>query len=182
MWSVRECADCKDASSRSGKFGRRESADKPTGVRFDQTIVLTGPETRKRYPQPLRGVGYYSAESDRRFDFLKNHFAVPATTTAELYRHRWQAELFFRWIKQHLRIMSFFGTIENAVKTRLSNAVAVYVLVAVVTKRLDICTDLYTVLQILSLTLFEKVRLIQLLTRTEYIPDSQSPNQLILFE
>ena len=103
------------------KFRRRYSAaaDKSTGVRCDQTIVLTGVKSRKRYPQPLRRVGYRDAQSDRRFDFLTNHFAVPATTVAELYRHRWQVELFFKWIKQHLCIKSFFGTSENAVKTEL---------------------------------------------------------------
>ena len=97
------------------KFRRRYSAaaDKSTGVRCDQTIVLTGAKTRKRYPQPLRRVGYYDAQSDRRFNFLTNHFAVPATTVAELYRHRWQVELFFKWIKQHLRIKSFFGASEK---------------------------------------------------------------------
>ena len=167
------------------KFRRRYSAaaDKSTGVRCDQTIVLTGVKSRKRYPQPLRRVGYRDAQSDRRFDFLTNHFAIPATTVAELYRHRWQVELFFKWIKQHLRIKSFFGTSENAVKTQLWNAVAVYVLVAIVKKRLNVSTDLYTILQILSLTLFEKIPLIHLLTKTEYIPNNQhSLNQLNLFE
>ena len=142
------------------KFRCRYSAaaDKSAGVRCDQTIVLTGLKSRKRYPQPLRRVGYYDAKSNRRFNFLTNHFAVPAMTVAELYRHRWQVELFFKWIKQHLRIKSFFGTSGNAVKTQLCNAVSVYVLVAIVKKRLDISTDLYTILQILSLTLFEKNR------------------------
>ena len=167
------------------KFRRRYSAaaDRSTGVRCDQTIVLTGAKTRKRYPQPLRRVGYYDAQSDRRFDFLTNHFAVPATTVAELYRHRWQVELFFKWIKQHLRIKSFFGTSENAVKTQLWNAVAVYVLVAIVKKRLNVSTDLYTILQILSLTLFEKIPLIHLLAKTEYTPNNQHLlNQWNLFE
>ena len=167
------------------KFRRRYSAaaDRSTGVRCDQTIVLTGLNSRKRYPQPLRRVGYYDAQSDRRLDFLTNHFAVPAATVADLYRHRWQVELFFKWIKQHLRIKSFFGTSENAVKTQLWNAVSVYVLVAIVKKRLNVSTELYTILQILSLTLFEKIPLIHLLTKTEYIPNNQhSLNQLNLFE
>ena len=167
------------------KFRRRYSAaaDKSTGVCCDQTIVLTGVKSRKRYPQPLRRVGYRDAQSDRRFDFLTNHFAIPATTVAELYRHRWQVELFFKWIKQHLRIKSFFGTSENAVKTQLWNAVAVYVLVAIVKKRLNVSTDLYTILQILSLTLFEKIPLIHLLAKTEYNPNNQHLlNQLNLFE
>ena len=167
------------------KFRRRYSAaaDRSTGVCCDQTIVLTGVKSRKRYPQPLRRVGYRDAQSDRRFDFLTNHFAIPATTVAELYRHRWQVELFFKWIKQHLRIKSFFGTSENAVKTQLWNAVAVYVLVAIVKKRLNVSTDLYTILQILSLTLFEKIPLIHLLAKTEYNPNNQYLlNQLNLFE
>ena len=167
------------------KFRRRYSAaaDRSTGIRCDQTIVLTGLKSRKRYPQPLRRVGYYDAQSDRRLDFLTNHFAVPAATVADLYRHRWQVELFFKWIKQHLRIKSFFGTSENAVKTQLWNAVSVYVLVAIVKKRLNVSTELYTILQILSLTLFEKIPLIHLLTKTEYIPNNQhSLNQLNLFE
>ncbi len=167
------------------KFRRRYSAaaDRSTGVCCDQTIVLTGVKSRKLYPQPLRRVGYRDAQSDRRFDFLTNHFAIPATTVAELYRHRWQVELFFKWIKQHLRIKSFFGTSENAVKTQLWNAVAVYVLVAIVKKRLNVSTDLYTILQILSLTLFEKIPLIHLLAKTEYNPNNQHLlNQLNLFE
>ena len=167
------------------KFRRRYSAaaDRSTGVCCDQTIVLTGVKSRKRYPQPLRRVGYRDAQSDRRFDLLTNHFAIPATTVAELYRHRWQVELFFKWIKQHLRIKSFFGTSENAVKTQLWNAVAVYVLVAIVKKRLNVSTDLYTILQILSLTLFEKIPLIHLLEKTEYNPNNQHLlNQLNLFE
>ena len=166
------------------QFRRRYSAavDKSQGVRCDQTIVLTGVETRKRYPQPLRRVGYYDAESGRRFNFLTNHFGVPAATVAELYRYRWQVELFFKWIKQHLRIKSFFGTTENAVKTQLWNAVAVYALVAIVKKRLNLAADLYTILQILSLTLFEKIPLNQLLAKSENTTENQpSTNQLNLF-
>ncbi len=167
------------------KFRRRYSAaaDKSKGVRCDQTIVLTGPKTRKRYPQPLRRVSYRDAQSGRRLDFLTNHFAVPADTVAELYRQRWQVELFFKWIKQHLRTKSFFGTSENAVKTQIWNAVAVYALVAIVKKRLDTPADLYTILQILSLTLFEKIPLIQLLTKSERTLDNlRSRNQLNLFD
>ena len=167
------------------KFRRRHShaANKSTGVRCDQTIVLTGPKTRKRHPQPLRRVSYRDAQSGRRLDFLTNHFAAPAPTVAELYRLRWQVELFFKWIKQHLRIKSFFGTSENAVKTQLWNAVAVYVLVAIIKKRLNIPADLYTILQILSLTLFEKTSIIQLLTKTEHNLESlRSRNRLNLFD
>ncbi len=167
------------------KFRRRHSAaaDKSKGVRCDQTIVLTGPKARKRHPQPLRRVSHRDAQSGRRLDFLTNHFAVPADTVAELYRQRWQVELFFKWIKQHLRIKSFFGTSENAVKTRIWNAVAVYALVAIVKKRLDTPADLYTILQILSLTLFEKIPLIQLLTKCERTLDNLRPrNQLNLLD
>ena len=166
------------------QFRRRYSAaaDKSTGVRCDQTIVLTSVETRKRSPQPLRRIGYCDAESGRRFNFLTNHFGVPAAAVTELYRYRWQVELFFKWIKQHLRIKSFFGTTENAVKTQLWNAVSVYALVAIVKKRLNLSADLYTILQILSLTLFEKIPLNQLLSKSEHTMENQlSTNQLNLF-
>lgn len=167
------------------KCRRRYSAaaDQSKGVRCDQTIVLTGPKTRKRYPQPLRRVSYRDPQTGQRLDLLTNHFAVPADIVAELYRQRWQVELFFKWIKQHLRIQSFFGTSENAVKTQLWNAVAVYALVAIVKKRLNVPAELYTILQILSLTLFEKIPLIQLLTKTEHTLDNpHNRNQLNLFD
>ena len=167
------------------RYRRRYSrvVDKSQGVRCDQTVVLTGAKANKRYPQPPRRVGYYDATTDKRFDFLTNNFAMPSATVADPYRHRWQVELFFRWIKQQLRSKSFFGVTENAVKTRIWIAVAVYVLVAIVGKRLNISTDLYTILQVLSLTLFEKILLFPLLSKTDYILEKDdSGKQRDLFE
>ncbi len=137
------------------KYRRRYSrpVDRSTGLRRDQTIVLTGQNTRTQYAQPLRRVGYRDADTDRRFNFLTNNFAIPAATVAELYRHRWRVELFFKWIKQHPRIKSFFGTSENAVKTQIWIAVPVYVLIAIVRKRHRIDTELYTILMKLLYTL-----------------------------
>ena len=145
-------------------FRRRysHSHDRATGIRSDQTIVLTGPKTATLYPNPLRRVHYYAAETDQRLVLLTNNFSIPALTVAALYRYRWQIELFFKWIKQHLRIKNFFGTSDNCVKTQVWIAVAVYVLVAIVKKRLGLKHDLYTILQILSLTLFEKTPILSL--------------------
>jgi hypothetical protein len=167
------------------KYQRRYShaVDKSGGVRCDQTIVLTGVDTASAYPQPLRRVKYHDAQSGKTFNFLTNNFAITAQTLADLYRYRWQVELFFKWIKQHLRIKSFFGTSENAVKTQIWIAISVYVLVAIIKKRLDIQADLYTILQILSLTLFERTSLIQLLTNVVHTTeDLNMPNQLTLFD
>jgi len=140
------------------QFRKRVSrpVDKALGVRSDQTIVLTGPKTSTLYPAPLRRVSYYSQEIDKRFVFLTNDFILPPLTVATLYRNRWQIELFFKWIKQHLRIKRFFGTSPNAVKTQIWIAVAVYVLIAIIKKQLKLEHSLYTILQILSTTLFEK--------------------------
>ena len=140
------------------KFQRRYShpTDKSGGVRCDQTIVLTGVNTASGYPQPLRRIKYHNTQTGKTFNFLTNNFAVPAQTVADLYRYRWQVELFLKWIKQHLRIKSFFGTTENAVKSQIWIAISVCVLVAIINKRLRLGADLYTILQILSLTLFEK--------------------------
>jgi len=167
------------------KFERRYShaADKSAGVRCDQTIMLTGVDTARSYPQPLRRIKYYDENTDKTFNFLTNNFNIPAQTVADLYRHRWQVELFFKWIKQHLRIKSFFGTSENAVKAQIWIAISVYVLVAIIRKRLNLDTDLYTILQILSLTLFEKMPLDQLLINRAYTTDeTDMPNQLNLFD
>jgi len=146
------------------QFNRRYSHqhDRMTGVRSDQTIVLTGPKTSTLYPIPLRRVSYYSAESDQRLVLLTNNFSVPALTVARLYRDRWQIELFFKWIKQHLKIKRFFGTSDNSVKSQVWIAVAAYVLVAIIKKRLGLKHDLYTILKVLSLTLFEKKPILQL--------------------
>lgn len=167
------------------KYQRRYSrpVDKSDGLRCDQTIVLTGAHSADDYPQPLRRVKYHDADTDKTFNFLTNNFAVPAQTVAELYRYRWQVELFFKWIKQHLRIKTFFGTSENAVKTQIWIAISVYVLVAITRKRLGIDAELYTMLQILSLTLFEKMPLDQLLNRDESIMQhADLDNQLDLFD
>jgi len=145
------------------RFRRRYShpADRLTGIRSDQTIVLTGPKSSLLYPTALRRVSFYAAETDQRLVLLTNNFSVPALTVAGLYRYRWQIELFFKWIKQHLRIKNFFGTSSNSVKTQIWIAISVYVLVAIIKKRLGLRLSLYTILQILSLTLFEKTPLLQ---------------------
>jgi hypothetical protein len=158
------------------------SVDKSTGLRSDQTIVLTAAKASKDYPQHLRRIKFYDAEHDRHLVFLTNNFDLPALTIAHLYRCRWQVELFFKWIKQHLRIKRFYGTSENAVKTQIWIAITVYVLVAIVKKRLNTEASLYTILQILSLTLFEKTPLDQLLKNMErQMTTQQNDNQLNLF-
>jgi hypothetical protein len=151
-------------------FRRRYSHahDRATGVRSDQTIVLTGPKSATLYPIALRRVHYYSAEREQRLVLLTNNFSIPALTVAALYRYRWQIELFFKWIKQHLRIKSFFGTSDNSVKIQIWTAITVYVLVAIVKKRLELKQDLYTLLQIFSLTLFEKTPILSLLQHSQY--------------
>jgi len=143
---------------RNLQFSRRGSrpVDPSTGIRSDQTIRLLGPKTSGLYPSPLRRIHYFDAEKDLRLIFLTNNFPLPAATIAQLYRARWQVELFFRWIKQHLRIKAFYGTTENAVKTQVWVAISTYVLVAILKKRLALRPSLYTILQILSTTLFEK--------------------------
>jgi hypothetical protein len=157
--------------------------DKSTGVRCDQTIILTGLQSRKDYSDKLRRVKFFDEEKRRSFSFLTNNFIVPALVIAELYRCRWKVELFFKWIKQHLRIKSFYGTSENAVKTQIWIAISVYVLVAIAKKRMRLDDlSLYTILQILSVTLFEKESLIQVLNTTEYNNMTQTcSNQLNLF-
>ncbi len=163
------------------RYHRRYSqpVDKTTGLRCDQTIVLTGADSTSRYPQPLRRVKYWDESTGKTFNFLTNNFAIPALTVAELYRHRWQVELFFKWIKQHLRIKSFFGTSENAVKSQLWIAVSVYVLVAILKKRLDLPVSLYTILQTLSLTAFEKTPLLRLFSETDYTSHSDDARNLL---
>ncbi len=156
--------------------------DRTTGLVCDQTIVLTGTDSAQTYPVPLRRIGYRDPETGKRLDFLTNHFTLPALTVAELYRLRWQVELFFKWIKQHLRIKAFFGTSPNAVRTQVWIAITVYVLVAIVRKRLGIKRQLYTLLQILSVHTFEKAPLAQVLTGPAYTPkDGHIHNQLSLF-
>jgi DDE family transposase/uncharacterized protein DUF4372 len=167
------------------QFRRRASrpVEKASGLRSDQTIVLTGPKTSTLYPAPVRRVSYYSDEIDKRFVFLTNDFILPGLTVAALYRNRWQIELFFKWIKQHLRIKRFLGTSLNAVKTQIWIAVAVYVLIAIIKKQLRLEHSLYTILQILSTTLFEKMPVQLVFQRydeqTQIIDVSK---QLVLFD
>jgi len=158
--------------------------DKSTGLRCDQTIVLTGLKTKKQYPDKLRRVKFFDDKKARSFSFLSNNFIVPAFVIAELYKCRWQVELFFKWVKQHLRIKAFYGTSENAVKCQIWIAVSVYVLVAIVKKRLRLHDlSLYTILQILSVTLFEKESLLQVLQGSRYNNlIGTTSNQLKLFE
>ncbi len=157
--------------------------DKTTSLRCDQTIMLTGKQPGQDYPIHLRRVKFYDAKNDKLLVFLTNNFDLPALTIADLYRCRWQVELFFKWIKQHLRIKRFFGTSENAVKTQVWIAIAVYVLVAIIKKRMKSDASLYTLLQIFSLTLFEKTPMDQLLNFSEYNDDVvYDCNQLSLFD
>ena len=156
--------------------------DRATGIICDQTIVLDGHYTSKHYPQHLRRIRLRDAESGKTLVFLTNQFALPAATVCALYKSRWQVELFFKWIKQHLRIKQFFGTSENAVKPQIWIAVSVYVLVAIVKKRLALDASLHTLLQILSVTLFEKMPMHQALARDDPKDDtSQITSQLNLF-
>ena len=166
-------------------FERRYShrVDPATGVRSDQTVVLASLESASVYPDALRKVAYVDAETGNRLVFLTNNFALPAATIAAIYKQRWQVELFFKWIKQHLRIKAFYGTSENAVKTQIWIAVSVYVLVAIVRKKLNAEASLYQILQVLSLTLFEKTPILRALQQI----DSQEDlpcffNQLNLFD
>ena len=157
--------------------------DKSTGVRSDQTVILRAIESAKAYPDSLRRVSYFDAATNKRLKFLTNNFTLPALTIARIYKSRWQIELFFKWIKQHLRIKKFYGASENAVKTQIWIAVSVYVLVAIARKRLGLEASLYQILQMLSVTLFEKTPILQALQPSgshENLLDD--PNQLILFD
>jgi IS4 transposase len=156
--------------------------DKTTGVRSDHTVILAAAGSVKVYPEALRRVSYLDVETRKRFKFLTNNFTLPATVIAQIYKSRWQVELFFKWIKQHLRIKAFFGTSENAVKTQIWIAVSVYVLVAIVRKRLALPLSLYQILQILSVTLFEKTPILQALLLSDSQDDlDDNPKQLNLF-
>ena len=157
--------------------------DKTTGVRSDHTVILTAINSVKAYPDQLRRVSYLDVKTRKRFKFLTNNFILPALTIAQIYKSRWQVELFFKWIKQHLRIKAFYGTSENAVKTQIWVAVSVYVLVAIVRKRLALEASLYQILQILSVTLFEKTPILQAFQASNSQEDlPESGNQLILFD
>jgi len=157
--------------------------DKSTGVQSDQTVVLTSFASASVYPDPLRRVSYFDIETNKRLKFLTNNFVLPALTIAQIYKCRWQVELFFKWIKQHLRIKAFYGTSPNAVRTQIWIAVSVYVLVAIMRKRLDLTASLYQILQILSITLFEKTPILRALqTHGSQSDLLTSGNQFILFD
>ena len=156
--------------------------DKSLGLICDQTIVLSNADSAKDYSEKLRRVSYYDDENQKKLTFLTNNFTLPAITIALIYKSRWQIELFFKWIKQHLRIKAFYGTSENSVKTQVWIAISVYVLVAIVKKQLSLDLSLYTILQIFSVTLFEKVPILQVLTNSDCIKEPCVPyKQLPLF-
>jgi transposase len=172
-------------AKRRFQFRRQYSrpVDRSTGLRCDQTVVTTGVDTATDYPVPLRRIHYFDADTEKRFVFLTNHFPLPALTITQLYRARWRVELFFKWIKQHLRIKKFYGNSENAVKTQIWIAVCVYLLVAILKKRLGLEQSLYTILQILSVTVFEKTPIPQAFSQHPYtIQLDDLDNQLTLFD
>jgi len=157
--------------------------DKSTGVRSDHTVILSAIDSAKAYPDGLRRVSYLDVKTRKRFKFLTNNFTLPALTIAQIYKSRWQIELFFKWIKQHLRIKAFYGTSDNAVKTQIWIAVSVYVMVAIIRKRLGLQASLYQMLQILSVTLFEKTPILRALEAfTSQDDPYENSNQLILFD
>ncbi len=172
-------------AKRGFKFDRRYSqpVDQATGLRSDQTIILTGVYSAKDYPEPLRRIHYYDAETRKHLIFLTNNFHLAAIIIAQLYKARWRVELFFKWIKQHLRIKRFYGTSENAVKTQIWIAVCVYVLVAIIKKELSLDQSLYTILQFLSVSSFEKTPISQAFSEPEsQIKTGASDIQLTLFD
>ena len=186
LYQMHQCSAVFVTRSKTNTGLRRlysHKVDKTTGVRYDQTVVPTGFYTKKDYPDKLRRIKYFDAEKGRAFIFLTNQFTLPASTIAELYRYRWRVEIFFKWVKQHLRIKSFYGTSENAVKTQIWIAISTYVLVAIMKKRLKIDLTLYTILQILSISLFEKKPIYQVLAQSDYKNKTTSAHiQLKLFE
>ena len=171
LYVLHQCASFFVVRAKSNTRLRRlysMPVDKSTGLRCDQIVVPTGFYPRKNYPDKLRRVVFVDTDKDNRLNLLTNQMTLPALTIAELYRCRWQVELFFKWIKQHLRIKAFYGTSENAVKTQIWVAISVYVLVAIIRKRMKLDLSLYTILQIFSITLFEKMPVLQALTETDY--------------
>ena len=160
-----------------------QPVDKSTDVQCDQIIILEGFYARKDYPEKLRRIRYFDTTQSKHLVFLTNNFTLPALTIAQLYQCRWQIELFFKWIKQHLRIKAFYGTSDNAVKTQIWIAITVYVLVAIVKKQLKLDQSLYTILQILSVSLFEKTPILEALANVEsHKTNNATPNQLNLFD
>jgi len=186
LYTLRQCSAFFITRAKTNLRFRRlysHPVDKSTGLKCDQTIVLTGVHTSKNYPEKLRRIRYFDAQSQTDLTFLTNNFILPALTVAQLYKCRWQVELFFKWIKQHLRIKAFYGTSENAVKTQIWIAICVYVLVAIIKKRLCLDLSLYTILQILSVTVFEKTHILQVLTQFDYKkPEDESHKQFTLFD
>ena len=171
LYVLHQCASFFVVRAKSNTRLRRlysMPVDKSTGLRCDQIVVPTGFYPRKNYPEKLRRVVFVDTDKDNRLNLLTNQMTLPALTIAELYRCRWQVELFFKWIKQHLRIKAFYGTSENAVKTQIWVAISVYVLVAIIKKHMKLDLSLYTILQIFSITLFEKMPILQALTETDY--------------
>jgi transposase len=185
LYTISQCAAFFVIRAKSNFQFRRiysHPIDKDTGLKCDQTIALTGPHTSKDYPEKLRRIKYYDAETNKTLVFLTNSFTLSALTIAQLYRCRWQVELFFKWIKQNLRIKSFYGTTDNAVKAQIWIAVSVYVLVAIIKKRLRLDMSLYTILQILSVNAFERTSLLQILTDKHYkTQTAEYHKQLTLF-
>ncbi|MBW2063123.1 MAG: IS4 family transposase, partial [Deltaproteobacteria bacterium] len=172
-------------AKRNLDYSRRSyrQVDKSTGLRSDQTIILKGPKTSQEYPEPLRRISYFDAETRKRLVFLTNNFTLPPLTISQPYKCRWQVELFFKWIKQNLRIKTFYGTSENAVKTQIWTAISVYVLVAIAKKELNLNRSLSQILQIISITLFEKSPIFQVLTASyNKIIEEAAGNQLTLFD
>jgi hypothetical protein len=161
-------------AKQNARFSRRYShpADKPAGIRFDQTVTLSGFVSHRHYPDTLRRIGYRNPVTGKDFVFITNNFIQPALTIARLYKSRWQVELFFKWIKQHLRIKAFYGTSENAVRVQIWVAIAVYVLISIVRKRASLPHSPYTILQILSVTLFEKAPLFQVFSENQPISET----------
>jgi hypothetical protein len=156
---------------------------KSTGLRCDQTIITTGVDMAKDYPIALRRIRYYDADTDKSLIFITNNFVLPALIVAQLYKARWHVELFFKWIKQHLRIKAFYGTSANAVKTQVWIAVSVYLLVAILKKKLDLDQSLYTILQFLSVSIFEKTPISDAFSQESYKTKmSDHDSQLLLFD
>jgi hypothetical protein len=186
LYTIQQCSAFFVTRAKSNFDFKRlysQPVDKSTGVQCDQIIVLNGFYARKDYPDKLRRIRYFDAVNNKRLVFLTNNFTLPAITIAELYRYRWQIELFFKWIKQHLRIKAFYGTSENAVKTQIWIAISVYVLVAIVKKRLKLEQSLYTILQVLSVTLFEKTAIYQALATFDYKEEEEAQyKQLYLLD
>jgi hypothetical protein len=186
LYTIQQCSAFFVTRAKSNFDFKRlysQPVDKLTGVQCDQIILLNGFYARKDYPDKLRRIRYFDAENNKRLVFLTNNFALPAITIAELYRNRWQIELFFKWIKQHLRIKAFYGISENAVKTQIWIAISVYVPVAILKKRLKLEQSLYTILQVLSVTLFEKTAIYRALATFNYKEEEETQcKQLYLLD